>query len=84
MQNDNSKNLEIINLLTPIFREVLDIEDLVLTPETSANDVDGWDSLAHIRLVVSIENELALRFTAEEVSSLKTIGDLAALVRRKQ
>lgn len=75
---------EIIERLTPIFRDVLDDDDLVITSATKAEDVDGWDSLAHIRLVVSIEKALGMRFTAEEVSSLQNVGDLATLIIKKQ
>lgn len=82
MSNPNSA--AIIERLTPIFRDVLDDDDLVITPATKAEDVDGWDSLAHIRLVVSIEKALGMRFTAEEVSSLQNVGDLATLIIKKQ
>ena len=84
MSNDSPEHLKIIEQLTPIFRDVLDNDDLVVTPATSAADVDEWDSLAHIRLVVSIEKALGMRFTAEEVAALQNVGDLAALVIKKQ
>ena len=84
MPNATPEHLKIIEQLTPIFRDVLDNDDLVVTPATSAADVDGWDSLAHIRLVVSIEKALGMRFTAEEVASLQNVGDLAALVIKTQ
>jgi acyl carrier protein len=84
MLNQNQESLETIKRLTPIFRDVLDDDDLIITPATKAEDVDGWDSLAHIRLVVSIEKALGMRFSAEEVSSLENVGDLAALIIKKQ
>lgn len=84
MFNQNQESLEMIQRLTPIFRDVLDNDDLVITPATKAEDVDGWDSLAHIHLVVSIEKALKMRFTAEEVSSLQNVGDLATLILKKQ
>lgn len=84
MQDANTTSLQIIERLTPVFRNVLDNDDLVIEPETTAADVDGWDSLAHIHLVVAIEKEMGLRFTAEEVSSLENVGDLAALILKKQ
>jgi len=82
MPDQNST--EIIQRLTPIFRNVLDNDDLVITPATKAADVDGWDSLAHIHLVVSIEKTFGMRFSAEEVSSLENVGDLVALIMKKQ
>jgi acyl carrier protein len=84
MLKQNQDSLEIIKRITPIFRDVLDNDDLVITPATTAADVDGWDSLAHIHLVVSIEKALKMRFSAEEVSSLENVGDLVALILKKQ
>lgn len=84
MSDADPRSLKIIEQLTPIFRDVLDNDDLVVTPATQAADVEGWDSLAHIHLVVAIEKALKLRFTAEEVSALQNVGDLANLVVRKQ
>jgi acyl carrier protein len=74
----------ILEKLTPIFRTVLDNDDLILAPDMTAADVEGWDSLAHIRLVVSIEEAFKIRFTASEVSALQNVGDLITLVTRKQ
>ena len=84
MLNNSTQHLKVIEQLTPIFRDVLDDDDLIVTPDTSAVDVDGWDSLTHIRLVVSIEQALGMRFTAAEVTSLQNVGDLVALVIKKQ
>lgn len=84
MFNQNQDSLEMIKRLTPVFRNVLDDDDLIITPATKAEDVDGWDSLAHIQLVVSIEKTLGMRFSAEEVSSLENVGDLVSLIFKKQ
>ena len=73
-----------IDQLTPIFRDVFDDEDLLIDPSTTAQDVDGWDSLAHIRLVVSIEKGLSLRFTSAEISGLVNVGEMAELILKKQ
>ena len=80
----DAETLAIIERLTPIFRDVLDDDTLVVSSDTKASDVDGWDSLAHIRLIVSIEKTLAMRFSAQEVSALKNVGDLVALILRKK
>ena len=56
---------------------------MVITSKTKAEDVDGWDSLTHIRLVVSIEKNLKIRFTASEISSLENVGDLISLIEKK-
>ena len=70
--------------LVPIFQDVLDDDSLAIDATTTAQDVDGWDSLAHIRLVVSIEKAFSLRFSAAEISELQNVGDMAALIVRKQ
>lgn len=69
--------------LTDIFREVLDDDEIVLTPQLTANDVDGWDSLAHVRLVLTIEQAFHVSFTAAEIGRLKNVGELAGLVQSK-
>ena len=70
--------------LIPIFQDVLDDNSLAIDATTTAQDVDGWDSLAHIRLVVSIEKAFSLRFSAAEISELQNVGDMAALIVKKQ
>ena len=70
-----------------IFRQVFDDEELVLTRETTASDVEGWDSLMHINLIIAIERELRLRFAVAEISRLKeegqSVGTFLDLVRHK-
>ena len=70
--------------LVPIFQDVLDDDSLAIDATTTAQDVDGWDSLAHIRLVVSIEKAFSLRFSAAEISELQNVGDMTALIVKKQ
>jgi acyl carrier protein len=74
----------IITELTPIFQDVLDLPDLALTPESSANNVDGWDSLAHVNLVVAIEKHYKLKFALGELQGLKNVGEMADLIVRKR
>lgn len=75
---------EISALVVEVFQEVLDIDDLVLTAETTADQVDGWDSLAHVRLVIAIEQAFGIRFDTTEIAGLANIGDLLALIERKR
>jgi len=70
--------------LTGIFRETLDRDDLVLTETTTAKDVEGWDSITHVLIVVAVEKKFRVKFTAGEIQQLQNVGELAALVRRKQ
>jgi acyl carrier protein len=73
---------EVMGLLNPIFRDVFDDDELVIEGNTTAKDIDGWDSLTHIRLVISIEKALDLRFTAFEISELENVGEMAELIVR--
>jgi len=69
--------------LSNIFKNIFNDEELSVSPETSAKDIDGWDSLAHIRLIFSIEKTFGLHFTAEEATNLSTVGELEDLILRK-
>jgi acyl carrier protein len=69
--------------LTDIFHDVLDNDEIVLTPQLTANDVDGWDSLAHVRLILTVEKAFHVSFTASQVGRLKNVGELADLIQSK-
>lgn len=69
-----------ITRLTDLLRDILDDDDVTLTPETSARDVPGWDSLANVRFMLAVEGEFGLRLAAAEVARLDSIGDLVALI----
>jgi acyl carrier protein len=74
---------EIQPKLTQILRDVFDDEALVATPDLTASDVDGWDSVNHVRLILSVERAFKIKFTASEVTSLKKLGDLTKLIAAK-
>lgn len=76
-------NAEIMESLTGIFREIFDAPGLVLHDAMTAADVENWDSLNHIDLIVAIEKKFKVKFTTREVTSLKTVGDLAELIQKK-
>jgi len=67
-----------------IFRDIFDDDGLVIRPEMTAADVEAWDSLSHFNLIDAVEREFKVRFTTAEVTSLQNVGDLAALVEKKQ
>lgn len=73
-----------IEKLLPIFRNIFDDEDLIITDLTTAKDIDGWDSLAHIRLIVAIEKSFGLSFSASEISELKNVGEMISLILKKK
>lgn len=77
------KTEEILAKLVPVFRDVFDNDRIALTPETTARDVDGWDSLANIRLMITIEEKFRIKFDVGEFQEYRNVGDLAAGVKRR-
>lgn len=69
--------------LTEVFHDVFDDDEMVLHPGLTADEVDGWDSLKHVRLILSIERAFGVKFSASEVGHLKNVGDLADLLQAK-
>jgi acyl carrier protein len=73
---------EVLAKLNKVFREVFDDDDINLSPGLTARDIDGWDSQANIRLMVSIEDEFGIRFTVGEFQDYRNVGDLIAGIER--
>ncbi len=69
--------------LDEIFQDVLEDDELKLSPETTAKDVDNWDSLNHVRLMLTVEKSFGVKFSASEIGRLKNIGGLIKLVQDK-
>lgn len=69
--------------LSEVFKDVFDEDSIKLTPELSAKDVDGWDSLAHIRLILTVERAFKVRFSTSEIGKLEKVGDLVALIKTR-
>ena len=67
---------ELLNTLCSIFAETLDEDNIQLNEKTTAEEVEGWDSLSHVQLVVAIERHYKIRFTAKEIQSWKNVGEL--------
>nr|WP_235510600.1 acyl carrier protein [Tsuneonella troitsensis] len=63
--------------------DVFDDEDVEISEETTAHDVEGWDSLNHIRFMVTVEQRFNVRFTSREVESLQNVGDLLRAINSK-
>lgn len=74
----------ILTTIQDIVRDELDDDSITLTEQTKASDVDGWDSLAHVRIVIATETEFGVRFGTGEITALKDVGDLVALVKTHQ
>ena len=74
---------EIYEQLNVVFRQVLEDESISLTPDMTADDVEGWDSMNHIFIVVELEKRFGVKFQAAEMEELKNVGELAGLVKQK-
>ena len=77
---NNEKNLK---NLDQVFRKVLKRDNITLTETTTANDVEGWDSLTNMLLISEIEKTFQLHFSFREIVRLKNVGDLCAAIARK-
>jgi acyl carrier protein len=77
-------NDDVMTRLTAIFRSVFGTDKLNLSRATTAKDVEGWDSLMHINLIVAIEREFRVRFTTREINGLENVGALIDVIGRKQ
>ena len=75
---------EILRELDTIFRDILKNENITLTPETTAKDVDGWDSLTNMRLITAIEKHYNIRFGLREILKFNLVGDLCASIQAKK
>ena len=74
---------EIIKEINNIFIDVLDDEDIAISEATTSDDVDDWDSLNHIHLVVAIEKHFKLRFTSQEIQSWNNVGEMILSMQEK-
>ncbi len=74
---------EIREQLTELLQDLLDRDDLAITRETTAKDVEGWDSLAHVRIVVAVEQKFGIRFTTTEMTDLPNVGAMIDAIARK-
>lgn len=80
----NMTQEEILDKVQTVFRDVLDEEEIKLTLATTANDIEEWDSLTHIQLVVAIEKVFKIKFTSKEILSWKNVGEMVATIDSKQ
>ena len=74
---------DILKEMQPIFRDVLDNEDIELSNDTTAEDIDEWDSLSQIQLIVALEEHFNIKLTAKEVMECDNIGDMVDCIGRK-
>ena len=75
---------EVFEKLDQVFQDVFDDESLHVTDETTAADVDGWDSLEHSDLMASVERPFGIRFSMGEITRMKNVGEMADLILEKR
>lgn len=71
---------EIFERLDRVFQDVFDDDTIHVTPKTTADDIEDWDSLEHITLISAVEREFRMKFKMGEISSMKTVGEMASII----
>ncbi len=74
---------ELFARLNTVFRDVFDDDQITVAPETTAADIEDWDSLNHITLISAVEDEFHVRFTMGEVSTMKNVGEMAKIIMER-
>lgn len=69
--------------LNEIFRDIFDDDSIELTPETNSDDIEDWDSLEHINLVVAIEKKFNIKFSMDEVTGMKNVGEMVEIIKAR-
>lgn len=76
-------NNEILPRLNEVFRDVFGDSSLSVNENTTSSDIEDWDSLEHINLIAAVENEFGLRFKMREVSGMKNVGEMLAIIAER-
>ena len=74
---------DILDKLQPIFQDIFENDQLLITAESNADTVEDWDSLAHIVLIFTIEQEFEIKFALGELEAMKNVGDMVELMQTK-
>ncbi|WP_072418356.1 MULTISPECIES: acyl carrier protein [unclassified Ruminococcus] len=74
---------DIYKRLNEVFQDVFDDDSIRVTPDTTADDIEDWDSMEHINLIGAVENEFGLRFKMGEVSGMKNVGEMASIIAKR-
>ena len=77
------KEEEIYQELDNVFQDVFDDENIHVSAETTAKDIEDWDSLEHINLVLAIENRFHMKFRMNEVTSMKNVGEMVNIIKER-
>ena len=71
---------EVFERLAEVFRDVFDDEEIELTDSTTSDDIEDWDSLEHVNLIIAVEQEFGIKFTMGEVTGMKNVGALVDII----
>ena len=74
---------EIFTRLNRVFQDVFDDDSIRVTPNTTADDIEDWDSLEHITLISAVEREFRMKFKMGEISSMKNVGEIASIIQQR-
>lgn len=74
---------EIYERLNVVFRDVFDDDEIFVNENTTSSDIEDWDSLEHINLIVAVETEFDIKFSMNEITLMKNVGDMAKLIKDK-
>jgi len=74
---------EIMNKVAQIFRDIFDDEELIINDNTCADDIDDWDSIEHINLILAVEKEFSIKFDMNEIARLKSVGEIVRAIESK-
>lgn len=74
---------QVFDRLEEVFRDVFDDEEITLYEDTTADDIDDWDSIEHITLIAAVEKEFGMRFTMGEVSGMKNVGEMVSVIAER-
>tara|TARA_B100000780_G_C20767290_1_gene304702 strand:+ start:57 stop:299 length:243 start_codon:yes stop_codon:yes gene_type:complete len=77
------EKLELVEKLTKTFRSTFDDDNLIITDDLTANDVDNWDSLTHMILISEVENEFGIKFKLKDLNKMKNVGALIEIIISK-
>ena len=74
---------QVFDRLEQVFRDVFDDDSIVLYEDTTADDIDDWDSIEHITLIAAVEQEFGMRFSMGEVSGMKDVGEMVTILTQR-
>lgn len=75
---------EVYKILNGVFRDVFDDEDIEVTDTTTSSDIEDWDSLEHINLIVAVEKAFGVKFNVGEIHTMENVGDMVNLIIAKK